>query len=413
MTSVLTEDLYGTIMDALSRHKAKGEVMAQTVTENELVTTGMTHEGATAAVEAALERHARENPRGRRASGIKRQRRRWLWDDRVPLGVLTNLFGEEGIGKGNITVWLAAQASRGLLPGEMHGHPVRVAFVSFEDDPSVDLVPRLIANGADLDMIDIYAEGDDYESPLSLPSGIERFEQELVMGEVKLLIVDPLPDALDEHLKDNNNKDVRAALVPLQQLAKRLGIAVIGVTHPNKGATTAANKIMGSKAFRSVPRMVLMLGINPNDPNGESRILAVNKRNATAARGSIEFKIVDRYLGDCEDEQDEDGFDLGHTPRVEIVGESTVTDQEIIAFGVTGRPVAAGVPATQAARATELILDLLETNGGEIPAATAYAAGASVGISESTMKRARRDLKVDAEGDVWVVGDDWKAPLRF
>lgn len=411
--SKLTDSQYAEITALLTTHKDKGEGIAQIATENALIAKGTDRPEAESLVAAALARHAAENPRGKRASKIRRARRKWLWTDRVPLGVLTNVFGEEGIGKGNVTVWLAAQASRGLLPGELHGTPARVAFVSFEDDPSIDLVPRLIANGADLDMIDIYAEGDDYESPLSLPSGLPAFEAELVKGEVKLLVIDPLPDALDEHLKDNNNKDVRAALVPLQQLAKRLGIAIIGVTHPNKGHTSAANKIMGSKAFRSVPRMVLMLGINPKDPNGESRVLAVNKRNGTASKKSIELKIRNRYLGGCELEQDEDGFDLGDTPYVEVVGDSDVTDQEMIAFGVTGKTVTADVPTTQSERARDLIIALLDVEFGEVQARTAYSAGESVGISEKTMRRARADLQVKEDSGTWYVEDDWSPPLRF
>ncbi len=69
-------------------------------------------------------------------------------------------------------------------------------------------------------------------------------------------------------------------IVPLHRMAQEIGATVLGVTHPNKGATDAANKVMGSK--ESVPRSVLIYGRDPDDLNGPTRIVAVSKANYAA-----------------------------------------------------------------------------------------------------------------------------------
>ena len=58
------------------------------------------------------------------ASQIKPRPVRWLWPDRIPAGALTLLAGREGIGKSLVGVHLAAQLTRGTLPGGRHGKPV-------------------------------------------------------------------------------------------------------------------------------------------------------------------------------------------------------------------------------------------------------------------------------------------------
>ena len=67
------------------------------------------------------------------ASQIKPRPVRWLWPGRIPAGALTLLAGREGIGKSLVTVSLAAQLTRGTLPGARHGKPSRVMFATSED----------------------------------------------------------------------------------------------------------------------------------------------------------------------------------------------------------------------------------------------------------------------------------------
>ena len=52
-----------------------------------------------------------------RASQVKPRPVQWLWPGRLPLGAITVLVGEPGLGKSLLTTTLAAQLSRGELTG--------------------------------------------------------------------------------------------------------------------------------------------------------------------------------------------------------------------------------------------------------------------------------------------------------
>jgi hypothetical protein len=56
-----------------------------------------------------------------KASSITVRPVKWLWDKRVALGTLALLAGREGIGKSTLAYTLAAQITRGELPGS-YGH---------------------------------------------------------------------------------------------------------------------------------------------------------------------------------------------------------------------------------------------------------------------------------------------------
>lgn len=311
----------------------------------------------------------------------------WLWREYVPLGALSLLYGPEGDGKSTLTMMVAAMATRGSLPGALEGQPTNVEIIAYEDDPAAVLVPRLLAAGADLSRVFIHGE-DAGDGLLTLPDDVEAFELALHDRGSRLVIVDPLPDALREGLKDNNNGDVRAGIVPLHRMAQRLGVAVLGVTHPNKGATDAANKVMGSKAWRSVPRSVLLYGRDPDDPSGPTRIVAVSKANY-AAKPAARVRVESVAVEGVKEPQ----------PRAEIVGASDYTDADVIlanAGASRGEPVKER--GGQQAAAERLLYRLLEDGGGEIDAKAAYAAGAAAGIGEATMRRARQAIGVTGRG---------------
>lgn len=323
------------------------------------------------------------------ASAIKPVSIDWLWQDFLPLGALSLLYGPEGDGKSTLTMMLAAMATRGSLPGTLEGKPATVEIIAYEDDPAAVLVPRLLAAGADLERVFIHG-ADAGDGLLTLPDDVGDFGAAIAARGSKLVIVDPLPDALREGLKDNNNADVRKGIVPLHRMAQELGLTVLGVTHPNKGATDAANKVMGSKAWRSVPRSVLLYGRDPDDLSGPTRIVAVSKANYAgkpAARISVESIRVD-------------GVDHPQ-PKATIKGESSYTDADLLlsnAGSTRGEPIKGR--GGQKEQATRLLWRLLEDAGGELDAKVAYAAGEAVGIPEATMKRARQDAGING-GRVW------------
>ena len=77
----------------------------------------------------------------------------WLWEGFLPLGALSMLYGTEGDGKSTFAMRLAADATRGTLPGALEGKPASVEIIAYEDDAAAVIVPRLLAAGADLDRV--------------------------------------------------------------------------------------------------------------------------------------------------------------------------------------------------------------------------------------------------------------------
>jgi hypothetical protein len=323
----------------------------------------------------------------KKAADVEHKNIEWLWNGFLPLGTLSLLYGTEGSGKSVLTAMLAAQASRGLLPGKLFGTPVGVEMFAFEDDHQAVLKPRLEAAGADLDRCYFHAD-DLAEQPLVLPDDVPALTAALIDRGSKLVIIDPLTDTLRDGLKENSNNDVRKALVPLLKAAEAAGACILGVTHPNKGATEAANKVMGSKAWRSVPRSVMIYGPNPADPAGDTRVLALSKINL-ARKQAVEVKVGEVAVDGLDDLQ----------PKAELKGVSNYTDQDVIAArggGTIERN------ETKNDRAKHLLFALLEDGGGEIDAKAAIAAGLAQDLSEPTMKRARQDIGA-TPGRVWTL----------
>lgn len=366
-----------------------------------LIAEGMDPDDARAAVdgavgEAAADEHAKRKA-GKfgaplRASDIKPVAVEWLWQGLIPLGHLTLLYGPEGDGKSTCAAMIAAKATLGTLPGDV-GEPVSVEFVAFEDDPASVVRPRLEAAGADLDRVHIHVVDDD---PLTLPNDIEAFEAAVADRGSRLVIVDPLSDTLGEGLKDTNNGDVRSAIAPFQRSAARLGAAFVGTAHPNKSQTDATNRVMGSRAWRSVPRSVLLYGRDPDDLDGPTRVLVASKSNlAPKTARTIRTETV-AVAG------------VGEQPRADIAGYSQHTDHDLLAAWAAGASAKAK-PPTQVEAAEQMLYRLLEDGGGEIKAATAYAAGEAAGIPEATMRRARQRAGIEAAagggGGIWRLPD--------
>ena len=78
---------------------------------------------------------------------------RWLWRGKVPEGAVTLLAGRPKLGKSVFAVWLAAQLSRGLLPGDYAGRPARSLLIAAEDPVDTIVKSRLIAAAADESMV--------------------------------------------------------------------------------------------------------------------------------------------------------------------------------------------------------------------------------------------------------------------
>jgi hypothetical protein len=181
-------------------------------------------------------------PNGRRlvltpASQITPEPVVWAWEQfgqgRIPAGSVGLFAGREGTGKSSFLIWLAAQVTRGELPGAFKGDPRPVIYVTFEDSWKFTIVPRLMAAGADLSLIyraEVQAiDGDAYS--LSLPADNKLLEEAITGRRVALVVIDPLLSAISDVLDTHVNREVRRALDPLRGLVDRTGAVIAGIAH--------------------------------------------------------------------------------------------------------------------------------------------------------------------------------------
>ena len=234
---------------------------------------------------------------------IEPQPVRWLWPRRVALGKLNLLAGQPGRGKSTLTLYMAALVSNGgIWPDGSPCPRGNVAFITCEDDPADTLVPRLKAVGADLTrchLLDSVHDDKVRERPFNLKTDAAKIE-ELAhdKGGLSLIIIDPISAYLNG-IDSHNVAEVRGALVPLQQIAERLSATVVMVSHFNKGTPdgSAMSRVAGSGAFVAVCRSAWVVERDPENPNGNQRILAPMKNNIGDDRTGFSFVIEHCDLG--------------------------------------------------------------------------------------------------------------------
>lgn len=319
----------------------------------------------------------------------------WLWETtgpdgepegRLPLGSLGLLAGREGMGKSTVLYSIAAQITRGALPGHCYGRPRGVIIAATEDSYSRTIVPRLIVAGADLDMVhrvEVSYDGD--VSALILPTDLDKLEEAIHRLDVAFVILDPLLSRLADNLDTHKDSDVRRALEKLSGVADRTESVVIGLIHENKGASKdALSSIMGSRAFVAVPRLVMFAQQDPDTP--EQKILTLAKNNLGRTDLPSPMYTIEGAVAGADE-----NHETVRSSRVRWEGTDTRTADEVRDAGSRR-----GNSQTARDRAKEwLELRLMTVERAEVN--SVKRAAEVEGISEETLKRAKRDLYVITE----------------
>ena len=311
----------------------------------------------------------------------------WLWPGRIPLGKLSLLAGEPGVGKSTILLDGAARVTRGLQwPDGGMAPRGRAIILTAEDDLSDTVRPRLDGLGADVARIAALTmvRTPDGEQAFSLEKHLPALER-AIGPETKLVIIDPVlayTGRADTHV----SAEVRALLAPLAALAGRTRVAVVGIIHLNKRQGGAPlHRVLGAIDFVAAARSVLLAAEDPDDP---SRLhLAVVKCNLAAPARTLAYRFADG--------------------RLTWDGPSSRTATQLLAVPV-------GEEERQAlADAGAFLLQLL--GPAPIKAGDVLNEAREAGISERTLRRAKQALRVQSRhrgeqghqgGGEWV----WELP---
>jgi len=313
---------------------------------------------------------------------VRAEAARWLWDQRVPLAACTLLVGREKLGKSTLTIELAAQLSRGNLPGDLNGQPAGALIVSFEDSVARTIKPRLLAAGADLSRVHYASVSrDGMHDLVSLPDDVERIAELAVEHGVRLLIVDPFSASLNGNVDNHRDQDVRRAIAPLAALAERADLAVVLVAHWNKAAGgDPLSRVLGSRGLTAAVRSVLAFGISPDsEDDSPDRVLAHAASNLAPEAPSLACRIEGRVVEGASGE-------VIPTSRLVIVGESDARAADLLVVRGEGE-------RSSLEEACDWLDDEL-ADGEWCPSRDLKAAA---GCSERTLKRAAKKLGVEVE----------------
>jgi AAA domain len=333
------------------------------------------------------------------ASQIKIRPVRWVWEDRMPAGALTLIPGREGIGKSLLLVWLTAQLTRGTLPGVHYGTPRPVIYAATEDSWSQTIAPRLIAAGADLDIVYRVevVEEDVAVLPLTLPRDCNRLGEAIKREGVAMLALDPLMSVIAPSLDTHRDREVRVALEPLVAAADATGCAVAALAHFNKSVSAdALNLITGSRAFSAVTRAAIAVARDP-DADDDSCVLSQVKNNL----GRLDLPSLRYDVLDATVETDEGPTHVG---RLRFLGESDRTVSDIL--GDRSDPD----ERSDRDEAVEWLCGYLKAQDGEAKRDDIVKAAKADGIAERTLGRARVKARVTTQREGFGQGSVWRLP---
>lgn len=320
-------------------------------------------------------------------SNFRPTRIEWLWPGYIPLGKLTILDGDPGLGKSTLLLDLAARGSvGGLTPTGEQLEPFATVIVTGEDDPSDTLRPRLDLAGGDARHVHL-------RTGLTLPDDAATLEANIAETEARLVYIDPIVAYLGEQVRTASDHHVRRALAPLGDIAKRQGCAIVAIRHLNKQAGgDAVYRGGGSIGFAGLARAVLAVGRDPDD--ADRFVLAAVKINIARRPPSLAYRL-----------EAEGPYDPA---RVVWDGESAQTAESLI-----GRDRDQAQEKSKVEQLADAMRAVVENNGGSIAAADAYRALEADGWelkSEDLKRRARTKAGIEVTKLGMDTGWTWRLP---
>ncbi|HLX56441.1 MAG TPA: AAA family ATPase [Ktedonobacteraceae bacterium] len=235
-------------------------------------------------------------PPGILLSDIETQPVQWLWHQRLPLGALSLLEGEAGIGTSLLALAIAASVSRGNpmpddTPTQQQG---KVILIAPPSSPAAILKPRLEAAGGDSSQVLLLntVESLDaqhitlYDRPFTLPDHLPLLEESITRLKPLLVIIDPL--ALVLHCGQSS---IHETLFQLAALSNRTGCAILLIRHikPHHAATSLIQDAGFPGLTASVPT-ILRLIRHPDDE--QQRLLVSIKHTFSSAPATLNFQLT-------------------------------------------------------------------------------------------------------------------------
>ncbi len=324
----------------------------------------------------------------------------WLWKNWLAMSKFHILAGAPGTGKTTIALNLAAIISSGgqWPDGIQCESPGNVLIWSGEDDPEDTLLPRLLMHDADQKRIYFISDVIENNTTRAFDPSCDipkLYEKAAEMGEVRLIIIDPIVNAIagDSH----KNGEVRRSLQPLIELGKKLKAVILGISHFSKGGNLPREpleRVTGSIAFGALARVVLATA-KIADPNGEEkRVLVRAKSNHGPDGGGYHYHIEQREL---EAHQNVFGSQIIWGEAIQGNARDLLTDPNELRTPKVPSALSEAVGFLK-----EILADGLVDNR------TITEKAKELSINYSTLQRAKTLLEIEAVREGFGKGSVWK-----
>ena len=319
-----------------------------------------------------------------RLSDVEEEEVEWLWPYRIPIGKLTLLAGDPGLGKSFVTVNMAARVSTGSSWPDCPGIPQPVGSVvmfNCEDDVADTILPRLRQAGGNAQKVFCLqgvsttdSQGRKQTRGFTLNRDLPSLTNVLEANpDVRLVVIDPI-SAYCGGTDSHKNADVRGMLAPLAELASKRRVAVVMVTHLAKGTSgKSVYRAMGSLAFTAAARAVWHVAKDNNDES--RRLILMSKMNVCQETTGLAYRL-------------EDGRVCWEEAPVEMTADEHLATEDRKARSSTENGQAV-------IEASAWLQDLLANQ--PLPANCVKDMADDAGISGSTLKRAKRRVGVRSE----------------
>jgi putative DNA primase/helicase len=345
-----------------------------------------------------------------RGSDVKPQELHWLWQGHLLRGSQELTTGLPGLGKSQVQCSMVACCTA-CLPWPdgtaALNEPVNVIMLTAEDSIAQGLVPRLIAAGANMDMVHIVEciRRDNKDRQFLLSQDLlDLFLTIKEVGDVGLVTIDPITAYMGGKMDSHKSTEVRAQLGPLKDLADRCDVAISTITHPAKSAgPRAIDHFIGSQAFIAAGRIGhgCFAETELNEITGEKKptgrnLFAHVKHSMSVQMPTLAYHIV----GDIEIES---GIT---TSRVVWDGEVDITADAAVAGAVASKGT---VRTDEQKRAADFLCEILED--GPVPQNQVEEEGEQRGISKKVLRTMRDKLGVVSERKGFGRGGQWEWSL--
>ena len=318
------------------------------------------------------------------------------------------MTGMGGIGKSMVQIHAVACASSGRTwpNGEANRGAGNVIMLTAEDKLDDEVIPRLMAAGADLNRVHILKaiRKDNKNRQFLLSEDLDALGKTIDnLRDVVLVTIDPITAYMGK-IDSHRATDVRSQLGPLKDLAESKRVAVSTITHPPKSSSQSANytagmnQFIGSQAFITAGRIghacVREVGQDEDgNPVTTGRVFFLNvKFNPHTQMPTLAYRVEEVLI------QQHMVFGAIPAPRVSWdAGEVNVEADEAIAAAARSARDERG-PKMQALK--DLFAEL--TRDGPVPVAEADGQAKEMGFTKRQIYRVKTwGFTSFKDGTVW------------